>query len=211
MLKVFDSSRLGPEELAPLIGVSGMTLRRWKRKGRSVDVPMAYEAPVREAVFKLIISGHLEASSSDVAKLLDSSVSKSFEACIKSLGVNGFEMSEEINNESSSALMLAEVGHGKEHRDEVDAKQDVIEKFKSFGESWRSHLGCLLNVIRSKRLSVIDKVVAYGALFYLLCPFDLIPDSIPVVGYIDDFAMIAIAVAFYTKRFPHLLGVEAAP
>ena len=26
---------------------------------------------------------------------------------------------------------------------------------------------------------------------YLLCPFDLVPDFIPIVGYIDDIAVIA--------------------
>ena len=26
---------------------------------------------------------------------------------------------------------------------------------------------------------------------YLLCPFDLVPDFIPLVGYVDDMAVIA--------------------
>jgi uncharacterized membrane protein YkvA (DUF1232 family) len=46
--------------------------------------------------------------------------------------------------------------------------------------------------------------VAYGALFYLILPFDLIPDSIPVFGYVDDFGILGFAVAYYARKFPEL-------
>jgi uncharacterized membrane protein YkvA (DUF1232 family) len=33
------------------------------------------------------------------------------------------------------------------------------------------------------------------AIIYFVNPFDLIPDFIPVIGYLDDVAVIALAVA----------------
>ena len=47
-------------------------------------------------------------------------------------------------------------------------------------------------------------VAAYGALFYLFTPFDLVPDVMPVFGYVDDFGMLGFAVAYYGAKFPHL-------
>ena len=37
--------------------------------------------------------------------------------------------------------------------------------------------------------------LAIGALLYFLSPVDLIPDVIPVVGYVDDAAVIGFVVA----------------
>jgi len=39
------------------------------------------------------------------------------------------------------------------------------------------------------------KAVIYGALGYLILPIDVIPDALPGVGFIDDLAMIATALA----------------
>jgi uncharacterized membrane protein YkvA (DUF1232 family) len=61
-----------------------------------------------------------------------------------------------------------------------------------------------MKVLNSRDLHTFDKLVAYGALFYLLCPFDLIPDYVPVFGYMDDFIVLGFAVAYYVKRFPFL-------
>lgn len=39
------------------------------------------------------------------------------------------------------------------------------------------------------------KTVVYGALGYFILPIDIIPDVIPVVGFTDDLATIAAALA----------------
>ncbi|MDE2313589.1 MAG: DUF1232 domain-containing protein [Elusimicrobia bacterium] len=58
-----------------------------------------------------------------------------------------------------------------------------------------------MDVIRSPQLTLTDKLVAYGALFYLITPFDLIPDTIPGIGYLDDFAILSLALLYYERRF----------
>ena len=55
-------------------------------------------------------------------------------------------------------------------------------------------------MIGSEKISILDKFVAYGALFYLVMVFDLIPDTVPVFGLLDDFAILGIATAYYVKR-----------
>ncbi|AZQ62768.1 DUF1232 domain-containing protein [Flammeovirga pectinis] len=42
------------------------------------------------------------------------------------------------------------------------------------------------------------KVAIAGALGYLLLPFDLIPDFIPLVGFSDDFSVVIAAISYLT-------------
>ena len=48
------------------------------------------------------------------------------------------------------------------------------------------------------KVSIIDKAIIIGSLGYLISPLDLIPDIIPIVGYMDDIAVLMLA--FYRIR-----------
>ena len=43
------------------------------------------------------------------------------------------------------------------------------------------------------KVSIIDKAIILGSLGYFICPIDAIPDSIPVVGYLDDIGVLTLA------------------
>lgn len=43
--------------------------------------------------------------------------------------------------------------------------------------------------------------VITGAIIYFLAPLDLIPDFIPIVGYLDDLTVIKIALNMVKKDF----------
>ncbi|MCO4754522.1 MAG: DUF1232 domain-containing protein [Bacteriovoracaceae bacterium] len=45
----------------------------------------------------------------------------------------------------------------------------------------------------SKEVGIQDKVVAFGALSYFIMPLDAIPDVTPLVGFVDDIGVVAIA------------------
>ena len=53
----------------------------------------------------------------------------------------------------------------------------------------------LYYVLISPEVPYAQKSIIIGALGYLICPIDLIPDLIPVVGYTDDLAALAAAIA----------------
>ena len=204
VIDLISESEMTFEEIAPVIGVSGMTLRRWAKRNGNSPIPHKQQCAIREGLHRLLIDGKVKGNSKSVKALLTESPSISFEAALKSLGVSDLSFSKGLGNQDQMTMVLAEIGQNRKHVSEVDRSQAAILKFKSFGESWARNISILVRVIRSKDIFALDKIVAYGALFYLIFPVDLIPDSLPVVGYLDDFAFLAIAVAFYLKKFPVL-------
>ncbi|NOV01807.1 YkvA family protein [Paenibacillus planticolens] len=43
------------------------------------------------------------------------------------------------------------------------------------------------------------KVQIYGTLGYLILPLDLVPDFLPIIGYVDDLSALALALAAVAK------------
>jgi uncharacterized membrane protein YkvA (DUF1232 family) len=65
---------------------------------------------------------------------------------------------------------------------------------------WRdlSSLFRLLRAWKNKTYTKVPKrtiIMAIAALIYFLDPFDLIPDAIPVIGYIDDAAVLGLVMS----------------
>ncbi len=52
------------------------------------------------------------------------------------------------------------------------------------------------------------KVIPLFLVLYLLMPFDLIPDFIPVFCYLDDVALIAAALALMAKLMPRQVVLD---
>jgi uncharacterized membrane protein YkvA (DUF1232 family) len=73
--------------------------------------------------------------------------------------------------------------------------------------SLREALRLLPDLVRLLRRLAADPAVPRGVrvrlvllLAYLLMPFDLIPDFIPVIGYADDAIIVAVALRSVTRR-----------
>lgn len=55
---------------------------------------------------------------------------------------------------------------------------------------------------RDPRTGRIPKILIACTLGYLLCPLDLIPDFIPLLGYADDLIIIPVLLYFSVKLVP---------
>ena len=51
----------------------------------------------------------------------------------------------------------------------------------------------LYYAFKSGNMSAGDKAIVLAALGYLVCPFDFVPDMIPVLGFTDDLGALKIA------------------
>lgn len=205
-MDLFDETGFSPEQLAPYFGVGNMTLRRWKDQPGAKEIPEIYESAVLDGVYQLLIQGKVNSESAKIQKILRSAPSLSFQAALKGLGIESvFEESKNQDHDDKFAVALSQIGLDDKHRSEVDRSEVKIQGYKKLGKSWAYRITSLWRVVRSDKLTLVDKMVAYGALFYLIFPFDLIPDHIPVIGLLDDYAMLGFAIAYYVKRFPELV------
>jgi len=124
--------------------------------------------------------------------------------CLKELGLTREFMESQGNNPENFTEILGKIGEVPERRVRVMDGLKDLTKFKKIGDEWARRVSILVAVVKSKKLKQFEKAVAFGALFYLIMPFDLIPDNIPVFGLIDDFFFLGAAVAFYSSRYGKL-------
>jgi uncharacterized membrane protein YkvA (DUF1232 family) len=80
----------------------------------------------------------------------------------------------------------------------AQASRDARTHYESLFDCWES-LQILIRMIRAQmagkyRVPLSALTMAIAAIIYFVSPFDLIPDSIPVFGFLDDAAVIALVV-----------------
>ena len=84
---------------------------------------------------------------------------------------------------------------------------------ESKGRSWRESLKQRIDELRSDTLALYlaarhpqtpwyAKIVVAAIVAYALSPIDLIPDFVPIVGYVDDLLLIPLGIAFAVKLIP---------
>lgn len=72
---------------------------------------------------------------------------------------------------------------------------EKVKRFaKKAGAKVIYHALLLYYAYASLKTPAWARVVIVGALAYFICPFDLTPDLIPVVGFLDDLAMLVAAL-----------------
>lgn len=62
--------------------------------------------------------------------------------------------------------------------------------FKHFGKTLKRELELYQRVLKDSRTPRLAKIFLGLAIGYLLLPFDLIPDFIPVLGQLDDILIV---------------------
>lgn len=85
---------------------------------------------------------------------------------------------------------------------------DVIGKAKQWARTVKCDALALWLAARDPRVPWYAKVVAGAVGAYALSPIDLIPDFIPVFGYLDDLIVVPIGILLAVKLVPFELMAE---
>ncbi len=84
----------------------------------------------------------------------------------------------------------------------------MFEKLKSIGKTLKQEVKTYQLILKDPRTPKLAKFLLGLAVGYMLLPFDLIPDFIPVLGHIDDFIIVPIIVVVAFKIIPEEIIME---
>jgi len=205
LLTLEREAKLSPEQLAEKLGVSGMTLRRWRDQPGEKDLPALYAKALIGVIYQLVNEGRLSIGSSSVKVVVAEQGRGSGSAAPLDPALPGGLLRDGACDPQRMTQELFETGSNEFKRGEIAKNESRILAFKRRGREWAVRVSSLMTILKSGEIQAFDKLVAYGALFYLINPFDIIPDYIPLFGYVDDFFVLGLAMAYYLKRFPHFL------
>ena len=161
-------NQVSPEKFASDVHLSHMTIRRWLKRKDHEALPKKYSGTLRSAFSEVPMV--------EIPKF-------SIPGALARMNVR--EMMNDLEK------------NGREYGRSVETlEKDLHTKLKGvrLDQIFVAYCKRLIKAIRSPKTPLRVKAVCIGALLYFISPIDLIPDHIPVVGYLDDLAVLSIAV-----------------
>ena len=84
----------------------------------------------------------------------------------------------------------------------------TLARWKMRARQLQAEVYALYLAFRDPRVPWYAKAVAACVVGYALSPIDLIPDFIPVLGYLDDLVLIPLGIALVLRMIPPAVMVE---
>lgn len=85
----------------------------------------------------------------------------------------------------------------------------MLQKWKEQARALKKEIHALLIAYRDPRTPWYAKAWALVVLAYALSPIDLIPDFVPILGYLDDLVLLPLGIALAVKLIPAEVMAEA--
>ena len=79
---------------------------------------------------------------------------------------------------------------------------NLLSKFKAFAKKLKQNLFVLYLSYKDPRTPWYAKLVAMLIVAYAFSPIDLIPDFIPILGYLDDLIIVPFGIILALKLIP---------
>lgn len=78
----------------------------------------------------------------------------------------------------------------------------ALLRLKNKAEALKNEITAITFALKDKRTPVLAKILIIITISYALSPVDLIPDFVPVLGYVDDLLLLPGLVALAIKLIP---------
>lgn len=79
---------------------------------------------------------------------------------------------------------------------------------KEKANNLKKDIPAIFIAMKKRETPLIAKIIAIITITYALSPIDLIPDFIPILGYLDDIIILPILIALVVKLIPENLLVD---
>ena len=80
--------------------------------------------------------------------------------------------------------------------------RNMFEKIKSRARTLKDETFAVYLAAKDPRTPWYAKAVALGTIAYAVSPIDLIPDFIPILGYLDDIIIVPAGIALAIRLIP---------
>lgn len=84
----------------------------------------------------------------------------------------------------------------------------LFEKLQQRTQQLKAETFALYHAARDPRTPWYAKLLVAGIVAYALSPIDLIPDFIPVIGYLDDLILLPLGILWAIKLIPPTVLTE---
>lgn len=84
----------------------------------------------------------------------------------------------------------------------------ITAKLKQRAKQLTADIPAVFLATKDKRTPLLAKILAAIAVAYALSPIDLIPDFIPVIGYLDDVLLLPILIIAAVKLIPESVWAD---
>ena len=84
----------------------------------------------------------------------------------------------------------------------------MLDAVKTWARNLKRDIVALWIAARDPRTPILAKVVAGCVAAYALSPIDLIPDFVPVLGYLDDLLLVPLGIWIAVRLIPPALMAE---
>ncbi|WP_299977368.1 YkvA family protein [Desulfobacula sp.] len=85
----------------------------------------------------------------------------------------------------------------------------ILEELKIKVKNLKKEITAIYYAYQHPKTTVLPKIIILFTLGYALSPIDLIPDFIPVLGYLDDLLILPVLIALSIKLIPHEIMEES--
>ena len=83
-----------------------------------------------------------------------------------------------------------------------------VQRLKAWAGRLKTELRALYLAYRDPRVPWYARVLAIIVVAYAFSPIDLIPDPIPVLGYLDDLVLVPLGIALAVRMIPPAVLAE---
>ena len=84
----------------------------------------------------------------------------------------------------------------------------MIERWKQRARELKTETYAIYLAYKDPRTPWYARLFAAGVVGYAFSPIDLIPDHIPIVGYLDDLVLVPLGIAIALKMIPSSVMTE---
>lgn len=86
--------------------------------------------------------------------------------------------------------------------EKIMLEESIVTKLKNKAKQQKKQVLMLYIAYKKKETPLIAKIFTILIVAYALSPIDLIPDFIPIVGYLDDLIIIPVGIKIALKLIP---------